>query len=180
MNDAVQIPSRHDAKVFLATIGDASDQREVQRLIHESLRKLNSVEERMDRLEKKGFLSRVYGGISGKTSKEMVAVFRDLSSAQRHTLELVLALAVMHGENQLILDGILSELQQSKGTYTRITDHIEFLYGQVLLVKNSQKVEKSQGSLGSLWRNMSMTVKNLAEKVRELVGSILHKDRKEV
>jgi hypothetical protein len=73
----------------------------------------------------------------------MVADMHDMSEAQNMTIQLVLSLAIMHANNQRAMDAILDELALSKGTYTRITDHIDFLYSQVEHVKQSHRQTNS-------------------------------------
>ena len=73
----------------------------------------------------------------------MVAAMRDMSEAQNMTIQLVLSLAIMHANNQRAMDAILDELALSKGTYTRITDHIDFLYSQVEHVKQLHRQTNS-------------------------------------
>lgn len=139
MGNVVAINSKSEAAKVLNQYQEMVDQNDVRQTVQNALRKLNDVEGRIDDIENKGFFKRMIGGVTGSNQKEMVAAMRDISDAQNMTIQLVLSLAITHSQNQRALEDILDELNQSKGTYTRITDHIEFLYSQVENVKLSQR-----------------------------------------
>jgi hypothetical protein len=139
MGNVVAIKSKSEAEKVLGQYHDVVDKNNVRHTVQNALMKLNDVEGRIDEIENKGFFKRMVGGVTGSNQKEMVAAMRDISDAQNMTIQLVLSLAIMHSQNQRALEDILDELDQSKGTYTRITDHIEFLYNQVENVKLSQR-----------------------------------------
>lgn len=129
------LPFRLNAEKVLGQYNEVVDKNNLRQTVQNALMKLNDVEGRIDKIENKGFFKRMVGGVTGSNQKEMVAAMRDISDAQNMTIQLVLSLAIMHSQNQQALEDILDELDQSKGTYTRITDHIEFLYNQVENVK---------------------------------------------
>lgn len=139
MGNVVAIKSKSHAAKVLNQHHEVVDQNNVRQTVQNALIKLNNVEGRIDKIENKGFFKRMVGGVTGSNQKEMVSAMRDISDAQNMTIQLVLSLAIMHSQNQSALENILDELDQSKGTYTRITDHIEFLYNQVENVKISQR-----------------------------------------
>lgn len=143
MGNVVAIKSKAEATKVLDQQHELVNQNDVRQTVQKALSKLNEVDSRIDKIESKGFFKRMIGGVTGSNQKEMVAAMRDLSEAQTMTIQLVLSLAIMHSQNQKTLDIILDELDQSKGTYTRITDHIEFLYQQVENVKESHKSKPS-------------------------------------
>lgn len=139
MRNVVEIKSKSEATKILNEYPDVVDQNNIRQTVQNALSKLNDVEKRIDTLENRGFFKRMIGGISGKNQKDMISTMRDISDAQNVTIQLVLSLAIMHSHNQRAMQDILDELEQSKGTYTRIADHIEFLYMQVESVKSSQR-----------------------------------------
>ena len=139
MGNVVAIKSMSEAAKVLDQNHELVDQNDIRQTVQNALSKLNEVEERIDKIESKGFFKRMIGSVTGSNQKEMVSTMRDLSKAQNMTIQLVLSLAIMHSENQRTLEIILNELNQSKGTYSRITDHIEFLYNHVDQVKESQR-----------------------------------------
>ena len=82
MNDAkVQIPSRHDAKVFLATIGDASDQRKCNDSFMSPLGNLTLWKNAWISL-RKGFLSRDMGGQAVRRVKKWWQFFGSFFGAK--------------------------------------------------------------------------------------------------
>jgi hypothetical protein len=139
MGSMVAIKSKSEAAKVLSQHYELVDQNNVRQTVQNALIKLNEVKGRIELIESKGFFKRMVGGITGSNQKEMVAAIRDISDAQNMTIQLVLSLAIMHSQNQHTLDVILDELDRSRGTYTRIIDHIEFLYNQVKNVKESQE-----------------------------------------
>lgn len=123
------------------------DKSNIRQSVKNSLDKLNEVENRIDKLEKKNFLKRTWGSITGQNQREMVAAMRDLTKAQQLTIQLVLSLAILNAENQRALDEILDELKKSKGTFARVADHIDFLYEQVETIKlSAQKKKTAEGN----------------------------------
>ncbi|KQL33532.1 hypothetical protein AN960_20880 [Bacillus sp. FJAT-25509] len=143
MGSIVAIKSRSEAVKVLNENNDLVNQNNVRQTVQNALCKLNDVEGRIETIENKGFFKRLIGGVTGSNQKEMVAAMRDITAAQNTTIQLVLSLSIMHSQNQKALEDILDELDKSKGTYIRITDHIEFLYSQVENVRESNKKTSS-------------------------------------
>ena len=143
MSNAVVIKSKREAQKVITDNQDVVVENNIRQTVLNSLEKLNQVEERIDKIENKGFFKRIAGIFTGSNTKEMIASIGDLTQAQQTTIQLVLSLAIMHSKNQQALDEILDELEQSKGVYSRAAEHIEFLYEQVKLVKESQTTTKS-------------------------------------
>lgn len=127
------------------------DKSNIRQSVKNSLEKLNEVENRIDKLENKNFFQRAWGSITGQNERDMVAAMRDLTQAQQLTIQLVLSLAVLNAENQQALDDILEELKGSKVTYTRVADHIDFLYEQVETIKMS--AQKKKADMGKVNKN---------------------------
>lgn len=154
MTNIVPIQNKRQATRFLEQHPHLVNQNDIRDTVHRSLQKLNDVESRIDEIESRGFFKRMVGGITGKNQRDMVAAMRDIAQAQQLTIQLVLSLAIMHSQNQQALNGILDELTESKGIYTRITDHIDFLYDQVELIKIS-----NQNSNNKSKRTLSFIIK---------------------
>lgn len=156
MSNVVSITTKKQADKFLKKHDDLLEKKDIRQTVQNSLKKLNDVESRIDKLENKGFFKRLIGSISGQNSREMIAAMRDIGQVQQLTIQLVLSLAIMHSQNQSTLDEILDELGASKGTYTRIAEHIDFLYNQVEVVKKSNK--NLHGNITGVKRNMKKAV----------------------
>jgi len=138
MGNTVVINSKKQAEIVLSQHKGIVSKNDVRLTVKNSLEKLNDVNVRIEKVEKKGFFRRMVGGVTGKNQKELVSVIRDISEIQNMTIQLVLSLAIVNSQNQNILREILVELENSKGKYPRIIDNIEFLYDQVMKVKESQ------------------------------------------
>ncbi|WP_377890407.1 hypothetical protein [Alkalihalobacillus sp. R86527] len=139
MGNVVEIKSKTEAAKVLNQHHELVNQNDVRDTVRNALSKLDEINGRIEKIENKGFLKRMVGGVTGSNQKEIVAAMRDISESQNMTIQLVISLAIMHSKNQYALNDILYELEESKGTYTRITDHIEFLYNQVESIKKSYK-----------------------------------------
>ncbi|MDT0160704.1 hypothetical protein [Bacillus sp. AG4(2022)] len=137
MGNVVAIKSKTEAAKVLDQHHELVNQNNVRDTVRNALCKLDEVNGRIEKIEKRGFFKRMVGGVTGSNQKEIVAAMRDISESQNITVQLVISLAIMHSQNQYALNDILDELEQSKGTYTRITDHIQFLYNQVESIKKS-------------------------------------------
>lgn len=114
------------------------DPTQVRAIVRNSLNQLLSIEHRIDKMENQGFLGRLWGGLTGSNQREMLALIRDLTYAQQTTIKLVLTLAMCHAQNVAVIDELLDELDKAKGVHTRTASHIEFLYDQVVLIKEMQ------------------------------------------
>ncbi len=128
------------------------DQTQVKEIVQQSLNQLSSIEHRLDRLENQGVVGRVIGSITGSTNRELITLMRDLTQAQQTTIKLVLTLAVYHAQNIAVMDEILNELDKAKGVHTRTASHIEFLYEQVQMIRDTRRTRKKPvaGRLGML------------------------------
>ncbi|MDV6377750.1 hypothetical protein ORD22_05665 [Sporosarcina sp. GW1-11] len=164
MGNVVAIKSKLEAAKVLNQYQDVVEQNNVRQTVQNALMKLNDVEGRIDAIENKGFFKRMVGAITGSNQKEMVAAMRDISDAQNMTIQLVLSLAIMHSQNQRALEDILDELEQSKGTYTRITDHIEFLYSQV------ENVNLLQRNTSTALSSTKKIIKNAIISIGIIIG----------
>lgn len=118
------------------------DQTQVKAIVQQSLTQLSSIEHRLDRLENQGVVSRVISTFTGSTNRELITLMRDLTQAQQTTIKLVLTLAVYHAQNIAIMEEILEELGKAKGLHTRTASHIEFLYEQVEMIRNTSRTRK--------------------------------------
>ncbi|WP_106769626.1 hypothetical protein [Paenibacillus faecalis] len=72
--------------------------------------------------------------------------------AQQTTIKLVLTLAVYHAQNIAVMDEIQDELDKAKGVHSRTASHIEFLYEQVQMIRDTRRIRKKPvaGRLG-IW-----------------------------
>lgn len=156
MNNVVAL-DKYQAMQKIKEYSDIVDKYNIRQSVKNSLDKLNEVESRISKIENKNFFQRLWGSITGQNQQELVTSMRDLAKAQQLTIQLVLSLAVLNAENQQALDDILEELKGSKGTYLRITDHIDFLYEQVQIIKKTAK--KKQGGLEIKSQNVYPTKK---------------------
>jgi len=111
------------------------DPTQVRTIVRNSLNQLLSIEHRIDKMENQGFLGRLWGGLTGSNQRGMLSLMRDLTYAQQTTIKLVLTLAMYHAQNVEVMDEILDELDKAKNVHTRTASHIEFLYDQVILIK---------------------------------------------
>ena len=64
--------------------------------------------------------------------------------AQQTTIKLVLTLAIYHAQNVTVMDEILGELDKAKGVHTRTASHIEFLYDQVQMIRDTHRPKNKQ------------------------------------
>ncbi|MFC6334258.1 hypothetical protein ACFP56_16640 [Paenibacillus septentrionalis] len=126
------------------------DQTQVKDIVQETLNQLSSIEHRLDRLENQGVVDRVIGSITGSTNRELITLMRDLTQAQQTTIKLVLTLAVYHAQNIAVMDEILDELGKAKGVHTRTASHIEFLYEQVQMIRDTPPHTRKKPVAGRL------------------------------
>jgi hypothetical protein len=138
MNNLVTMPSRNESKRLLNKNIESITQADIKQIVNEALTKFEESSARIEKIENKGFFKRLWGGFTGSNQREMVACLRDLTQSQQLSIRLILALAVMLGQNQQNLEVILDELDNCKGVYTRTAEHIEFLYGQIEYFKDQQ------------------------------------------
>lgn len=141
---AVNLPSKRQVDEAVKENPRLVDQNQVKSIVQHSLSQLSSIEHRLDRLENQGVIGRVIGSITGSTNKEMISLMRDLTQAQQTTIKLVLTLAVYHAQNVTVMDEILDELDKAKGVHTRTASHIEFLYEQVQMIRDTHRPQKKQ------------------------------------
>ncbi|MFW6017105.1 MAG: hypothetical protein ACOCRK_11755 [bacterium] len=157
MNNLAKINSKKEAQMILDQ-SDEVNESNVRLIVKKSLSKLNDIEKRINTIEERGFFKRMFGLVSGKNNKDMIAIVRDTTEASKLQINLILSLAIMHSKNQKILDEVLSELNESKGTYTRVSEHIEFLYEQIEKVKEESNVVsvyfKIKSSPNILWMSI--------------------------
>lgn len=144
------VPSHKQVKAAVKENPRLIDQKQVKAIVMQSLDQLMNIEDRMDRLENQGFFGRVWGSITGSTQREMIALMRELTEAQRTTIQLVLTLAVYHAQNVAVMDEILDELDKARGLHTYAASHIEFLYEQVEFIRDSHTQQKSSVSITEL------------------------------
>ncbi|ALS24622.1 hypothetical protein [Paenibacillus naphthalenovorans] len=145
MNEkAVSLPSKRQVNEVVKENPRLVDQNQVKSIVQQSLSQLSSIEHRLDRLENQGVIGRVIGSITGSTNKEMISLMRDLTQAQQTTIKLVLTLAVYHAQNVAVMDEILDELDKAKSVHTRTASHIEFLYDQVQMIRDTHRPQKKQ------------------------------------
>ncbi|MFD2370913.1 hypothetical protein ACFSO0_13345 [Brevibacillus sp. GCM10020057] len=123
------------------------DPTQVRAIVRNSLNQLLSIEHRIDKMENQGFLGRLWGGLTGYNQREMLALMRDLIYAQQTTIKLVLTLAMYHAQKVEVMDEILDELDKAKNVHTRTASHIEFLYDQVVLIKEMQNKSPASNKL---------------------------------
>jgi hypothetical protein len=134
--NAVSIPNKRQVQETIKNNPRLVDESQVRSIVNECLSQLASIEYRLDRLENRGFLGRMWDIVSGQTHREMISLMRDLSQTQQTTIKLVLTLAVYHAQNVKVMNEILDELDRAKGLHTRTASHIEFLYEQVQLIRD--------------------------------------------
>lgn len=158
MEEVIPIKSKREAKRVLKENNDLVKESDIRTTVQNSLKKLNDVEQRIDEIENRGFFKRMIGGITGKNNRNMISAMRDLTEAQQLTIRLVLSLAVMHGQNHRKLNEILDELDNAKGTYTRLGEHIEFLYEQVELVKERESKSKKYSAINTNFGKIIVTL----------------------
>lgn len=140
----VNLPSKRQVDEAVKENPRLVDQNQVKSIVQHSLSQLSSIEHRLDRLENQGVIGRVIGSITGSTNKEMIALMRDLTQAQQTTIKLVLTLAIYHAQNVTVMDEILGELDKAKGVHTRTASHIEFLYDQVQMIRDTHRPQNKQ------------------------------------
>ena len=88
MGNVVEIKSKSEAAQVLNQHNELVNQNDVRQTVKNALTKLNDVEERIGKIEDKGFFKRMVGGVTGSNQKEMVAAMRDISEAQNMTIQL--------------------------------------------------------------------------------------------
>lgn len=128
------------------------DQTQVKAIMQQSLTELSAIEQRLDRLENQGIISRIIGSMTGSKNKELIILIRDLTQAQQTSIKLVLTLAVYHAQHIATMDEILDELDKAKDVNTRTAAHIEFLYEQVQMLRDAPHTrKKSVAGRSGLW-----------------------------
>lgn len=150
--DMIRLPNQRQINEAVQENPRLVDQTQVKAIVQQSLSQLSSIEHRLDRLENQGVVGRVIGSITGSTNRELITLMRDLTQAQQTTIKLVLTLAVYHAQNIAVMDEILDELDKAKGVHTRTASHIEFLYEQVQMIRDTRRTRKKPvaGRLG-IW-----------------------------
>lgn len=141
---AVSIPNKRQVQETIKNNPRLVDETQVRSVVSECLSQLANIEYRLDRLENRGFLGRMWDIVSGHTHREMISLMRDLSQTQQTTIKLVLTLAMYHAQNVKVMDEILDELDRAKGMQTRTASHIEFLYEQVQLIRDMNRKRQPQ------------------------------------
>lgn len=138
----IQLPNQRQVDEAVKDNPRLVDQTQVRTIVQQSLSQLSSIEHRLDRLENQGVIGRVIGSITGSTNRELITLMRDLTQAQQTTIKLVLTLAVYHAQNVTVMDEVLDELDKAKGVHTRTASHIEFLYEQVQMIRDTQPARR--------------------------------------
>jgi len=141
--NVVSIPNKRQVRETIKNEPRLVDEMQVRSGVSECLSQLANIDYRLDRLENWGFLGRMWDIISGQGQREMIALMRELSQTQQTTIKLVLTLAVYHAQNLKVINEILDELNRAKGLQMRTASHIEFLYEQVQLIRDTYGKRKA-------------------------------------
>jgi len=141
--NVMSIPNKRQVRETIKNEPRLVDETQVRSVVSECLSQLANIEYRLDRLENRGFLERMWDIISGQSQREMIALMRELTQTQQATIKLVLTLAVYHAQNLKVINEILDELNRAKGLHTRTASHIEFLYEQVQLIRDTYGKRKT-------------------------------------